>query len=234
MNVIITGASSGIGKAAVLRFAQEKDTHILALARSGDKLDELKAEAERLPGKVTVMEYDLRNAGDGSFFRNCTNLKLEYIDILINNAGYLVNKPFEQLTRKDWEEVYQTNVIGLSMLISEVLPLMGKHDPSHIVNISSMGGVINTSKFSGLSAYSSSKGAVSVLSECLAEEFKEKNIRVNALALGSVQTEMLAKAFPGFAAPVTPQEFSEYLFWFSVHGWRFINGKVIPVGGLSV
>jgi NAD(P)-dependent dehydrogenase (short-subunit alcohol dehydrogenase family) len=92
-----------------------------------------------------------------------------------------------------------------------------------------MGGVQGSSKFPGLSAYSSSKSALSGLTECLAEELKTKNIAVNCLALGAVQTEMLAKAFPGYKAPVTPSQMAEFICDFALKGQHFFNGKIIPV-----
>ena len=83
---------------------------------------------------------------------------------------------------------------------------------SHVVNISSIGGLANTSKFPGLSAYSSSKGALNILTEMLAEEYKETSIKFNTLALGAVQTEMLEEAFPGYNAPISPNEVSKFIF----------------------
>jgi NAD(P)-dependent dehydrogenase (short-subunit alcohol dehydrogenase family) len=92
-----------------------------------------------------------------------------------------------------------------------------------------MGGYQGASKFPGLSAYSSSKGALANLSECLAEEFKEDGIKVNCLALGAVQTEMLEAAFPGFQAPVSPVQMACHILNFAESGHTVYNGKVLPV-----
>ena len=236
MNIIITGASEGIGYQTAMRFAAEKENHVLAVARSVDKLEQLKAEVQSasLSGKVSILAYDIRSKKEIGLTKYCSDIGMDRIDVLINNAGLLINKPFEELTWEDWQAIYETNVIGLARLTAVLLPIMGGDKASHIINISSMGGIPHTSKFAGLSAYSSSKGAISILSECMAEEFKGKNISVNALALGAVQTEMLKAAFPEYEAPVTPQEFASYLYWFATEGNRFINGKVIPVGLASV
>lgn len=235
MNVVITGASNGIGYQTVLRFAKEPGVQVLAISRNEDKLKELRASSQVAGGgKVHIYVYDIRDDDPQALIEHCSEIGFTHIDILINNAGVLVNKPFEGLSRADWGLIYDTNVIGLAGMISGLMPLLGGSKGSHIVNISSMGGIPATSKFPGLSAYSSSKAAVGVLSECLAVEFADKNISVNALAIGAVQTEMLEAAFPGYEAPVTPEEFSEYLYWFSVHGSKFINGKVIPVGTAPV
>jgi NAD(P)-dependent dehydrogenase (short-subunit alcohol dehydrogenase family) len=110
---------------------------------------------------------------------------------------------------------------------------MGKKNKAHIVNISSMGGFQGTSKFPGLSAYSSSKAALSGLTECLAEELKDKNIAVNCLAIGAVQTEMLAKAFPGYKAPLSAKQMAEFICNFSLTGHLYFNGKIIPVSSTT-
>jgi 3-oxoacyl-[acyl-carrier protein] reductase len=100
---------------------------------------------------------------------------------------------------------------------------------SHIVNISSMGGYQGSSKYKGLSVYSASKAALSCLSECLAGELKDSGISVNCLALGSVQTGMFEKAFPGFKAPLGPKEMAEFITYFAINGNKYFNGKVLPV-----
>jgi NAD(P)-dependent dehydrogenase (short-subunit alcohol dehydrogenase family) len=80
-----------------------------------------------------------------------------------------------------------------------------------------------------LSAYSSSKGALNILTEMLAEEYKETSIKFNTLALGAVQTEMLEEAFPGYNAPISSNEVSKFIFDFAINGSNFFNGKTIPV-----
>ncbi len=152
-----------------------------------------------------------------------------HIDCLIHNAGFLINKPYETITYNEIEKVYQVNVFAPYYLTQQLLPILGKEKKSHVINISSMGGVQGSSKFAGLSAYSSSKAAMVGLTECLAEELKEKNISVNCLAIGAVQTEMLAEAFPGYQAPLSPKQMAEYIFDFAVKGHLYYNGKILPV-----
>ena len=103
----------------------------------------------------------------------------------------------------------------------------------HVVNISSMGGVQGTAKFSGLSAYSSSKGGLIILTELLAEEFKESGPAFNALALGAVQTEMLEEAFPGYKSPISASEIATYILEFALKGQQFYNGKVLPIASTT-
>ena len=150
-----------------------------------------------------------------------------YVDILINNAGTLLNKPFAETTRDDFERVYKTNVFGVAEMTRTVLPFM-KND-SHIVTISSMGGIQGSVKFPGLSAYSSSKGAVITLTELLAEEYKDAGPCFNVLALGAVQTEMLKEAFPDYKAPTSAIEMANYIFDFALNGHKYYNGKVLQV-----
>jgi NAD(P)-dependent dehydrogenase (short-subunit alcohol dehydrogenase family) len=149
------------------------------------------------------------------------------IDILINNAGFLVNQPFQKISSVDFDQTFDINIKSPFFLCQTLLPLM--HSETHIVNISSMGGFQGSAKFNGLSVYSASKGALAILTECMAEELKENGIKVNCLALGAVQTEMLSEAFPGYAAPLKPFEMAEFIVDFAINGNKYFNGKIIPV-----
>lgn len=149
------------------------------------------------------------------------------VDLLINNAGYLVNKPFEQITEADWTACYRTNVWGPYRLIQQLYGFLEASGVAHIVNIGSMGGVQGSAKFPGLSVYSSSKMALVGLTECLAEEFKDTSVRINTVNLGAVQTEMLAEAFPGFEAPHRPEEIAEWILGFGLTAGTLMNGKSV-------
>ena len=153
--------------------------------------------------------------------------ELKQVDVLINNAGNLINKPFSQTSFHDFESIYKVNVFGLAELVRQFIPYFCKS--SHVINISSIGGIAGSSKFSGLSAYSSSKGALNILTEMLCEEFKDSGPSFNCLALGAVQTEMLEEAFPGYQAQVSSLEMANYIYKFSLEGNKFFNGKIIPV-----
>ena len=153
----------------------------------------------------------------------------DHFDIVINNAGTLVNEPFVSTSIDQIRNTYQINVFGPIKVIQSVVPLLNNVDNCHIINIGSMGGFQGSAKFSGLSVYSSSKAALANLTECLAEEYKETNVKLNCLALGSVQTDMLNDAFPGFKAQMSPSEMAKYIYNFSVMKPIYINGKVIPV-----
>jgi len=219
-NVIITGTSRGIGFELAQLFAKN-GYNVLALSRNSYPLDNLNLK------NITTISVDLSKEEDFKKITNFISKNWNTVDILINNAGKLINKPFEKLTNSDFSEVYNVNVFSVVKLTQLVIPFLNKG--SHVVNISSIGGVQGSLKFPGLAAYSSSKGALITLTELLAEEYKEQHISFNVLALGAVQTEMLEEAFPGYKAPVSAKEMAEFIYNFSINGHKFQNGKIIEV-----
>ena len=223
-NIIITGTSRGIGFALVQQLAAEGH-NILALSRHTATIEALK-----LPN-VRCIPFDITLASDREAVAHFVKGEWGQVDILIHNAGKLINKPFEELTEEDFWEVYKVNVFGVAQLTQKVLPFMRKG--SHVVSISSMGGVQGSLKFGGLAAYSSSKGALITLSELLAEEYKERGIIFNTLALGAVQTEMLAEAFPNYQANITPKQMAHYIADFALNGSEVFNGKVLQVANTT-
>jgi NAD(P)-dependent dehydrogenase (short-subunit alcohol dehydrogenase family) len=229
MNILLTGASSGVGFEAVLELILKSENKVIALARSADKLSRLLEIAKGLNPECNLfpVQFDLLNDDIEQGLKPFIAQQFGQIDVLINNAGNLEVKPFEQSSEVDFVEMLQSNFLNHVRLIQGLLPLM--QSPSHIVNIGSMGGFQGSAKFAGLSAYSASKAALHNLTECLAEELKERKISVNCLALGSAQTEMLEKAFPGYESPVMAFEMGKYIADFALTGHKFFNGKVLPV-----
>lgn len=228
MNIVLTGASSGIGFETALEFALDSKNKIVCIARSADKLRKLLEIAKGINPDCTLLpvEFDLVNDDYAALIPFLTE-RLGTVDILINNAGSLINKPFTETTTTDLAEMLESNVISHFKMIQHVLPLL--KSGSHIVNIGSMGGFQGSVKFPGLSAYSASKATLHALSECLAFELAETGIKVNCLALGSAQTEMLEAAFPGYESPVLAFEMGKYVADFAKTGHKFFNGKVLPV-----
>lgn len=232
MNILITGASKGIGFELAKLFAQEDNNTVIGIARSKDLLNNLKNECIKLnlKTKFIALVFDLNDPENIQ-----KNLKKEIeqyfnsIDIIINNAGYLVNKPFSETNLSDITDIFNINFISPSLLIQALLPLIKNSSSKHVVNISSMGGFQGSAKFSGLSFYSASKAALASLTECLAEEYKEDQIKFNCLALGAVNTEMLQTAFPDYKAPLEAKEMAEFIYKFAISDYKYINGKVIPV-----
>lgn len=223
-NVVITGTSRGIGFELAKLFA-DKGHHVLALSRNIKPLEAVNHPNIKLISVDISNNSDIKNVTD--FIKN----SWQKVDILINNAGKLINKPFTDLTADDFLEVYKVNVFGVAELTKNLIPFLQKG--SHVVTISSMGGIQGSMKFPGLAAYSSAKGAVITLSELLAEEYKEQQIAFNVLALGAVQTEMLAEAFPDYKAPLSAKEMANYIFDFSLTGNQFYNGKVLQVSSTT-
>lgn len=229
MNIVITGASSGVGFEAVLELILQNDHHVVALARSHDKLKRLYEIAKGLNPDCNIYpaRFDIVHDDYETGLLPFINEKIGHVDILINNAGILINKPFMEITTIDFAEMLQTNVLGHVKMIKQLVPIMPAG--SHIVNIGSMGGFQGSIKFPGLAAYSASKAALHTLTECLALELADKKINVNCLALGSAQTEMLEKAFPNYESPIAAFEMGKYIADFALTGHKFFNGKILPV-----
>ncbi len=222
-NIIVTGTSRGIGYELALQFANAGH-QVLALSR---KTPRILIEHEN----ITCLSVDLATEDDLDKVTNFISTSWKKVDAIVHNAGSLVCKPFETLTQTDFENVYKVNVFAVANLTRICLPFFQKG--THVVTISSMGGIQGSLKFAGLAAYSSSKGAVITLSELLAEEYKEKGFSFNVLALGSVQTEMLQEAFPGYQAPISAAEMANYIYDFTLTGNKYFNGKVIQVSSTN-
>lgn len=220
--IVVVGASRGIGFELVKLLAENTSNQVIALARNIDVLSSLNERSN-----VDAFVFDLNGE---NVREEATSIfeKIGKIDVLINNAGILVNKPFLELTHADLVESYQVNVIGVMETVQAAVPFMLENG-GHVVNISSMGGFQGTVKFAGLSAYSTSKAAVVSFTELFAEEYKNTKIKTNCLCLGSVQTEMLEAAFPGFVAPVSAEEMAQFIADFSLTAHAWMHGRVIPV-----
>ncbi len=230
MNVVVTGASRGIGFSIAKKMLTEGH-RVIAIARSETNLNKLKVFTARDKEALYVFPFDLSNGHFKNTLFPFVSEKFNRIDIVINNAGLLISKAFTELTDEDFDNLFFVNVKSAFKIIRDLYPLFGKD--THIVNIISMGGFQGSAKFHGLSLYSAAKGAVAILTESLAEEFKEKEIKVNALALGAVQTEMLAQAFPNYKAPITSSKIAEFIVDFALKGHRFFNGKILPVSSTT-
>ena len=222
-NIIITGTSRGIGFELALQFANAGH-QVLAISR---KIPQALLGNQN----ITCLSVDLSNESELAKVTNFLAKSWKQIDAVIHNAGSLLLKPFSETTQEDFENIYKVNVFGVANLTRICLPFLQKG--SHVVTMSSIGGIQGSLKFAGLAAYSSSKGAVITLSELLAEEYKERGISFNVLALGAVQTEMLAEAFPGYQAPINASEMANYIYDFTLTGNKYYNGKVLHVSSTN-
>jgi NAD(P)-dependent dehydrogenase (short-subunit alcohol dehydrogenase family) len=222
-NIIVTGTSRGIGYELALKFANAGH-QVLAISR---KTPRILIENKN----ITCLSIDLSNEADLDKVNDFLSSTWKKVDAIVHNAGSFKLRPFAETTQKNFEDVYKVNVFAVANLTRICLPYLQKG--SHVVTISSMGGIQGSLKFAGLAAYSSSKGAVITLSELLAEEYKERGISFNVLALGAVQTEMLEEAFPGYEAPIKASEMAEYIFDFTLTGNKYFNGKVLQVSSTN-
>jgi 3-oxoacyl-[acyl-carrier protein] reductase len=229
MNVVITGAGRGIGNHIVQSLARQGAVKIVGISRNYKQLCQLKELCSQISmTEFVALSFDLQQIEKIDQLIGQIKNHLSRIDILINNAGTIVAKPFEAISYDEIQRMLNVNYTAPALIIKNLLPLL-KAGNAHIVNISSMGGFQGSTKFNGLSHYSATKAALAVLTECCAEEYKKDHLSFNALALGAVQTDMLAEAFPGYKAPVTAEEMGEFIANFAINGNRFFNGKILPI-----
>lgn len=224
MNIVLTGCSRGIGK-ALLALLLNKGHKVISISRKKTELNSLSSE---LKENWTEINGDLLDSSTHSALIDELE-KWKSLDGLINNAGYLVNKAFSDLSYEDVKRSFDINYYAPLKISQLCIPYIEGVEKGFHINIGSIGGVQGSLKFAGLSAYSSSKGALAILSECLAEEYKESSIHFNCLALGAVQTEMLAQAFPGYIAPYSPEQMADFILSFIESSSPMMNGKIISV-----
>ncbi len=217
--VIITGAGKGIGFELVKTFLKNPEFLVIGISRDISQLEQLNNSA------LTLIKGDL--IADYNYILDQIKQSTNSISHLINNAAVVHNKPIEQTTNDALENVMQTNFHTPYKLIRDLSPMFAPQ--SHVVNISSMSGFQGSKKFEGLSLYSSSKAALAVLSECIAEEWSSRNIYCNCLALGSVDTEMIKVSIPGLKPAVSAEQMATYIYDFALVGHTYYNGRVLPV-----
>ncbi len=226
MNIIITGASRGIGRETALQLSLNTENRIIAISRSETGLKSLKSASvndniDIITGSITDM------VKSPQMLLKKVSEHFKSLDILINNAGFLSKSPFPDISNDVEDEIISTNFISPARLIRVLIPLM--HKGSHVVNIGSMSGYQGSRKFSGLSLYGAAKAALMSLTESLAVEFHNEGISFNCISPGGVQTEMFENAFPGLTAPVDAGGMADFVAWFAVNGHKYFNGKILPV-----
>ena len=215
--IVVTGTSSGIGHQICIQ-AAKMNFHVISVSRNIEPLKDI--------GGIESFAIDITNKDSvDEFVANLKSRKIK-IDILINNAGYLVSELFGDTTYDSFKKTFDVNVFGLAEITRSLIPII--NSDGHVINISSIGGVNGSKKFPGLSAYSSSKAAVIALTEVLAEEH-QNGPSFNVLALGAVQTKMLKEAFPDYNVDTKPEEMAKYILDFAINGNKLFNGKLISV-----
>lgn len=220
--ILINGASRGIGHELVLQFSKNQENRIIALGRNVKKMQQSFAGLNN----VQIFSLDLEKSIPPQL--DSWVDAFSEINVLINNAGFLVKNDFKDLRIEDFKACMQVNFFGQIELIHCLLEKLEKGS-SHVVNISSMGAFQGSVKFPGLTAYAASKSAIVNFTEVFSQEFSNSKIRMNCLCLGAVQTEMLEEAFPGYKAPVSAKEMASFIMNFALNSGAFLNGKIIPV-----
>lgn len=236
MNIMITGASRGVGLELVKYFAGLGNTRVFALTgHEAILIEAMQGWNSSISSRVVPVPFTSKKflASPQDLLNDMKHHHVDHLDILINNAGLLFHKSFSDMTHEEITQMLQVNTMLPAALIQCLLPWMGNVRDTHIVNIGSMGGYQGSAKFPGLSFYSASKAALACLTECLQEEYKDSRITFNCLALGSVQTEMLQQAFPGYQAKTNPTDMAAFIGNFALTAYPYIKGKIIPVSATT-
>ena len=183
--ILLTGAGTGIGRACALAFAREG----ASVALVGRRREKLEAVAKECGGSPLVVSADLARKTEIERAVAETAARIGHIDVLVNNAGILFPGTAEQITEEQWDQTFQVNVKGVWQLSCAVLPHFRKAGGGNIINVASVLG-INGAR--NRASYSPSKGAVILLTKCMAIDHGHENIRVNAICPSFVETDLTA------------------------------------------
>ncbi|MDI6621114.1 SDR family NAD(P)-dependent oxidoreductase [Acinetobacter junii] len=188
--IIVTGASSGIGL-TVSKYLAQAGAHVLLLARTKEKLDEVKAEIEAEGGKASVFPCDLNDMESIDAVSKEILAAVDHIDILVNNAGRSIRRAVHESVDRfhDFERTMQLNYFGAVRLVLNILPHMMQRKDGQIINISSIGVLANATRFS---AYVASKAALDAFSRCLSAEVHSHKIAITSIYMPLVRTPMIA------------------------------------------
>lgn len=237
-NVLITGASRGIGRSTALLFAQNGYHVFLNCNKSVEELKQVQEEIEKHhPKAVTLVPGNVGNPSDvrsifGEIYSHCDSL-----DVLINNAGIAHIGLLMDLTDEEWQQIIDTNLSSVFYCCREAVPKMVSKKSGRIINISSMWGTVGASCEA---AYSASKSGIHGLTRALAKELAPSGISVNAIACGVIDTVMnaqldeaerqsLAEEIPA-GRFCSPEEIAEVI-WQTVNTPAYMTGQIIGVDG---
>lgn len=221
IQAVVTGVGGGIGS-DLCQVLSDKGIKTYGISRSGQHRDfgpgytHLQMDIGNHPNRKHILEQKIEKGLNND------------LHLLIHNAGSLANRKFEEFVREDILSILEINFLVPAELTIDLMPWLRASRMAHIVYIGSMGGFQGSIRFPGLSIYSASKSAGSSLMESLAAEYEGQNLFFNTLALGKVETDMLQDAFPGQKG-IESSVMAEFIADFSLNGYRFFNGKVLPV-----
>lgn len=182
---IVTGAGSGIGRACAVALARE-GARVAVVGRRKDRLEKAAAEAG---GSALLIAADVSKRDDIERVVEETMEAFGGLNVLINNAGILHAGTAEEITEAQWDETFNINVRGLWLLSRRVLPPMRKSGGGSIINVAS---VLGINGVRNRAAYAASKGAVVLLTKCMAVDHGHENIRVNSICPSFVETDLTA------------------------------------------
>ena len=203
--MLITGASSGIGKTAAIRLA-EAGAHVLLVARTAEKLQETEAEIAAMGGKASIYQADVSQMDECDRLVETVLAEQGFVDVLINNAGRSIRRSLELSYDRfhDFERTMQINYFGAIRLTMALLPSMSEHKTGQIINISSISTLTPSPRFS---AYVASKSALDAWTRAAAVEYSDRNVRFTTINMPLVRTPMIEATTVYNSMPVlTPDE----------------------------
>lgn len=222
---IVTGASSGIGRATALRLAQG-GAKVAIFARRGE---ELRKVAAPFGSSMIAVEGDVRNEDSIDQLFSRTESAFGACDLLVNNAGKVDPRLLEETTVQAWDDMFAVNMRSAFLATRRAIPGLIAKGGGTIVNVASISGVAGPSKSPGFASYSASKAAMIAFTETTAIELRVHGVRVNCVSPGSVDTAMLHQANPAWEPDMTPEEVAETILFLSSRRSSPINGQNIHV-----
>jgi NAD(P)-dependent dehydrogenase (short-subunit alcohol dehydrogenase family) len=234
---LITGGTSGIGRAGAKKLAQ-LGMHVIVVGRNSERGEKTVREIREAGGKADFISSDLRDASSArQVARRAVELGNGHVDILINSAGIFPFGLTHEMTEELFENVYTLNVKVPYFLVAELAPLMAKRGKGAIVNVSTM---VADYGAAGMSLYGSSKAAINLLTKAWAAEYGPSGVRVNAVSPGPTRTEgteAMGEGLEQLAAqaparrPATPDEIAEAIVFLATDRASFIQGAKLAVDG---
>jgi len=229
--VLVTGAGRGIGRSIALRFAEE-GARVALVARTPAELERTAEQVSTLGSRALVIPGDITAAGDAERAVERAEAEIGPIDVLVNNAGMFLWRPFLKLTPADWDRVISTNLTGTANFCRAVLPGMVERGRGRIVNVSSVHGLRGDAN---LTAHSAAKFGIIGLTQSLAREFRANNIAVNAVCPGAVDNKTDETAEVDRSSPLSqklwPRDVARTVLFLASDDAAGITGAALEVYG---
>lgn len=240
--IVVTGGSRGIGKACCLEFAKQGAKIIFTYNKSKDEAEDLSNEISQIGSDSLMLQVDIRDFDQCQKFSETVLDKFNRIDTLINNAGIIKDSALLMMQQKDWLDVIDTNLNGTFNVTRNFITTFMKQKSGSIINISSLSGVIGLPRQTN---YSASKGGIISFTKALAKEVAAFNIRVNCIAPGFIETDMLKDLKEAYLSKAvtqiplqrfgTAEEVAKTALFLASDEANYITGQIIKVdGGLGM